>query len=468
MKRRSNESKSRVVKPDLGETGDDKYFTASSWGYPDLSTRQAIETTHSLWYASGKYQRTTSTGFASWPLGSESLNSATGGYGLMNNCTHVRQRAMQLPVTAAHRNYWGDPGVYFESYYRYGTSYSYVTTAANTALRLGAQYNNPGFSARAFWSMRPKFQSDSALLNSIFELKDFSELGTGFVNNLSTTGIRRNLKKANRQIRAFRRGPKGFVKPFADKSIAWLTHPSQIIGDLAQIAATAQLTYSLAIMPTIRDVAGIHANAVKSVRSLGEQFKALGDEGARSHYSENFVHQQSITPGSKNNYWRGDGTYVRTRVTATMVSYYRVLWKRFEDVYPYWWGLELGVDEIWNILPLSFLLDYILTIGKSLEYMDVDKNVNVLSTEYCESVKVLADYGQFILYDTRVPLLGIDGVLQPPPTSKVKPLLVTGTRGSYYRRQVMEPYKGPALPQLKLPSTNQAANMLALAKCILF
>lgn len=468
MKYRRNESKSRVIRPDLGNTGDDLYFTASAWGYPDLSTRQAVETFHSLWYTSGKYQRATSTGFASWPYGSESLNGTTGGYGFMNNCTHVRQRAMQLPVTVAHKDYRGGNGYYYETYDRYKTAYGYVSNAANVALYYGAQHNDPGFSARAFWSMRPKFQSDTALLNSLFELKDFSDLGQGFVNNLSVTGIRRNLKKASRQIRQFKRGPKGFVKPFVDKSIAWLTHPSQIIGDLAQLAASAQLTFSLAIMPTIRDVAGIHANAVKSVHDLGKQFIAYGEDGARSHYSENAIHQMSITPGIKNYYWRGDGTCVRTKVTATMVSYYRVLWKRFEDVYPYWWGLEMGVDEIWNMLPLSFLLDYILTIGKSLEYMDVDKSVNILSTEYCESVKVLADYGHFVLQDTRVPLLGIDGVLQPPPTSKVKPLLVTGTRGSYYQRRVMEPYKGPALPKLRLPSTNQAANMLALAKCLLF
>jgi hypothetical protein len=316
--------------------------------------------------------------------------------------------------------------------------------------------------------MRPKFQSDTALLNSIFELKDFSDLASGFTNNLSPTGVRRNLKRAQRNIRSFKRGPKGFFKPLADKAVTWLTHPSHIIGDLAQFVANAQLTYSLAIMPTIRDVAGIHANAVKSVRALGDEFKRMGDDGARSHYSETVEHVRTITPGSKNNYYHGDGTYVRTKVTATMVSYYQVLWKRFEDLYPYWWGLEMGIDEIWNMLPLSFLLDYILTIGKALEYMDVDKNVNVLSTEYCESVKVQADYGHFILYDTRVPLLGIDGVLQPPPSSKQKPLLVTGTQGIYYKRQVMEPYKGPALPQLKLPSTNQMANMAALAKCILF
>ena len=119
------------------------------------------------------------------------------------------------------------------------------------------------------------------------------------------------------------------------------------------------------------------------------------------------------------------------------------------------------------MLPLSFVLDYIWTIGKSLEYMDRDETVDILSTEYCESCKVIAHSGYFYLQDTRTPALMIDGVYKMPK-SKLTPHLVTGTAGSYYQRIVKEPYKGPALPIFKAPSSSQTANLLALARCLLF
>lgn len=149
-----------------------------------------------------------------------------------------------------------------------------------------------------------------------------------------------------------------------------------------------------------------------------------------------------------------------------MISYYELLWRNFEEMYPKWWGLEIGADEVWNMLPLSFVLDYILTIGKSLEYMEVDNRIKVQRVEYCESVKVTAELGRFIIQTPRTPHLILNG-RYIDPVKGTNYHLVTGTCGSAYKRTVMEPYKGPALPQLRMPSVKQAGNMLSLARCLI-
>lgn len=238
--------------------------------------------------------------------------------------------------------------------------------------------------------------------------------------------------------------------------------------DLTQAAASAQLTWALAIMPTVQDTMAIHAAAQKDVHELAKQFKQYGDEGARSHYSEVTLLENTVVPGNYNYQYWGNGLNVLLRRTATMISYYDVLWQRIEDRYPKWWGLEIGADEVWNMLPLSFLIDYMLTIGKSLEYMDRDDSVEIHRYEYCESTKVLVTFGKHYVHNARTSALIIDDKYIEKRQYGSRNLLVTGTEGMYYKRRVMEPYKGPALPKLKLPSKSQAVNMLALARCLLF
>lgn len=496
MNNRGNfQVKKRALRPDLGAAGDNLYHTASGSSFgmstwtKDALSKWAIDT-----YRSYKALRNTaSAGVTSWPLGHEEIHTTSGKGNMgMKNCLHTVQRAVQYPYLYSSLAWNYNAGPYstdYRAYYwRDGATSAYWKDASETALGWAAGYNDDlMFSARAYWSMRPKFQSEVSLINTIFELKDFSDAanfmfeghkGVGDPRrNLSshanrfTTFASRLLKLGN-QLPAIQNKRRKAALRQAGKLLNnakdWLTQPGAIVRDVTSFAANAQLTWALAIMPTIQDTMAIHAEAQKDVYDLAKQFKEFGEEGARSHYSEAETLLCTVIPGSKNDQYFGTGKNVEIRRTATMVSYYQVLWQRIEDRYPKWWGLEIGADEVWNMLPLSFVLDYIFTIGKSLEYMDRDDSVEVHRYEYCESTKVLATLGRHYIHNARTNALVIDGQYIVPRQTGTRRLLVTGTMGSYYKRVVKEPYRGPALPKFKAPSAGQAVNLLALARCLLF
>lgn len=132
-----------------------------------------------------------------------------------------------------------------------------------------------------------------------------------------------------------------------------------------------------------------------------------------------------------------------------------------------YYGFGAGPEEVWNMLPLTWILDYIWTIGKSLSYMKRADYYDLDKIEYQESTKVIATSGYHLIRSSLVPGLVVDGKAFTSASAGPKCLLVTGTEGTYYQRHQTEPYKGPALPRLKLPSGTQGLNMLALARCFI-
>lgn len=326
--------------------------------------------------------------------------------------------------------------------------------ALNTALSAEASlpgFDDQQFSARAYWSMRPKFKGEASLINTIFELKDFKDAFPVLAHSMRTLSGNPDVKR--------------FVKTMKKLGSSVLASPcSAIPSILTKAAAGSILTWNLAIKPTIADALTIHAAMQKDIYALAREFNELGEEGARSHYSERETVNRKLTRRLRGDYGMADGFTIDYRRTATGIYFQRLLWERLEDAYPRWWGFETGADEVWNMLPLSFVLDYIFTVGKSLEFMDRDDRVEAHVMQYCESIKIEASMGTYVIHDHHVPALAINGVVKPL-TSNGKPLLVSGTTGTVYRRRVMDPYCGPALPQFKLPSATQGLNMLALARC---
>lgn len=483
MKRKNGfVTKQRFTRPYFGKKGDSKYYSLSTakYDYESWSRDTALKA-----YADAEDKRTTPvSGVPSTISLSETISTHTDRKSQMNDCTHVLTQCVNLPYSLAFWNWnvfvWSKYAT--ENYTPYWRSPHYPTIwveAGQVATSHGARVNDQGFSARAYWSMRPKIEGEVNALNSIFELKDFADIASymfkpdglaRFLGNnmgklykaLATMGEGHHMGKSyfGRHLRSRSRKPATTAKD-------WLSQPGVVMRDMTKLSASAVLTWNLAIKPTIQDCMAWHAAAQTDVWKYLQSKKTMGEEGERSHYSENEVLTSNLVSGTYNRYVFGEGKHVSLTRTATMVSKYRMLWKNFESIYPVWWGLELGADEIWNMLPLSFVLDYIWTIGKSLEYMDREDNILILGEDYCESVKVEAGSGIFIRQSYRTPIVVIDGEYHNR-RSREKPLLVSGTYGKYYRRRVMDPYKGPALPKLKLPSPKQAVNMLALARCILF
>lgn len=479
-------TKTRPTKLYLGKEGDAMYYASSSqaYNYEAMTPESALAS----YKAAALLRATSITGVPSTLVFNETIFTHTDRRSQMNNCTHSLTQCVNLPYLLASWKYnvyvWSAYSTeYIVRYYRRPHYPIVWADAGKVAAFHGVGVNDQGFSARAYWSMRPKIEGEVQALNSIFELKDFSDIAsymfkpTGlarFIKNnmrtlyqtFATMGQGHNMADSylGRHLRAkTRRAYRNNIGAAKD----WLSQPGVVMGDITKLSASAVLTWNLAVKPTIQDCMAWHAAAQTDVWKYLSDKKQMGEEGERSHFSERETLYSELTAGTLNNYTYATGKHISLTRTATMISKYRLLWQRFEDIYPKWWGLELGADEVWNMLPLSFVLDYIWTIGKSLEYMDREDNILVLGEDYCESVKVEAGLGYYIIQSYRTPQLVIDGrYIQR--VSKDKPHLVSGTSGKYYERKIKEPYKGPALPKLKLPSPKQAVNLLALARCLIF
>lgn len=473
--------KTRPARLYLGKEGDAKYNASSSQAYNYESWSR--ETVLNAYQSAAANRAATPSGVVPSHVFNETLLTYPGRKSQMKNCTHVSNQCVNLPFLLT---FWKHSVVLWtqrstENLLRYYRRPFYPTVWADASLvatQSALSVNDQGFSARAYWSMRPKLEGEVQALNSIFELKDFADVASymfkpdglaRFIkNNMRTLyktyaslGQGHNMKSSYMERRL-----KTQVRHFDTDALSWLSQPGAVMGDVTKLSASAVLSYNLAFKPTIQDCLAWHAAVQSDVWKLLSKKKQMGEEGERSHYSEHTTLVSDLSVGTNNSYVYATGRNVKLTRTATMVSKYKLLWQKFEDMYPTWWGLELGADEIWNMLPLSFVLDYIWTIGKSLEYMDREDKILVLGEDYCESVKVLAGSGYFLVQSYRTPHLVIDGAYIQK-RSKDTYHLVSGTQGKYYERKVQDPYKGPALPKLKLPSPKQAVNMLALARCIL-
>lgn len=404
-------------------------------------------------------------------LGHEEIVSTSGRRGALNPVLHRVMRSVNLPFLVMHTHYTLRTSWVIWDYLR-------MVNPRGYALYIGGLVDQrsqavlPGsdsaFSARAYWSMRPKFEGQVSLINSVFELKDFKDV-------LHLSKIAKNLRnlvsskeylsmrkgyyalRKNAEIRnALRRGgitSYSQVTPSVLKSLA---------RDVSGSAAVAVLTANLAIKPTIADAMAIAGQLANSVIEAQSEFQLYGITGTQSHFSE-VDYDTSVSHGISTYCFTSTGRHLSCKRTATMRMKYSYVPRSFNEALAKYWGLSGTVAALWNMLPLSFVVDYVAAIGKTLDYMNADRNVSNLTTDYCESVKVSCYDGLMIRQDRDVHALIIDGESMPKSSGKYH--LVSGTMCTRYNRQPMEPYKGPALPKLKLPSSTQTGNILALVRC---
>ena len=462
MKTRSRipNEKTRVCRPDLGVTMDDLSHGATfnyDWSYLQslgyLKERDFLKSV----YFTRKLQRNIPSGFALWPLSSESITTGSLKTHGMRNCAHVSQRAVQYPLGYLRT---GTPSNMVDgaSYYRAGTNTGYWKDALSAAL-YAANDGDQQFNDRAYWSMRPRFQADVSLINSIFELKDFVDVAVLLGDIVfRPSSVVRNIIKQYTKIA--KKGKLSYKQVIAGS----LPAAHMVSGAVA----SGVLTANLAVSPTINDVISIHAAAQRSVYQLAHEFKTYGQIGSKTHFKEVDVVVNDVTANStvfNNVFWSGRRITVENNVTA--VWYYKTLWQKLEDLYPQWWGLKPGVGEVWNMLPMSFVLDYIFTLGKSLEYMDRDDNVDVQGVQWCRSSKSIATLGTYLRTSPHIRAVIVNDK-QLEYTTQNNYLFVSGTRGKCYKRWIGMPTFGPALPRFKKPTGSQLENLAALARVLLF
>lgn len=194
------------------------------------------------------------------------------------------------------------------------------------------------------------------------------------------------------------------------------------------------------------------------------EFKELGTELQTSHYSEVVVHSDTGTRGSKNNYWVKTGEYSSTKYTVTCKYLYDYTLRESVAAFMRYWGLGGSFEALWNMVPWSFLVDYVIQIGKSLHAMERDPHVtNWQIKSWTESEKYKICRGYYVCDDPRAKLFVLDGKFKYP--NQAAGTLLSGVEGSIYERKASEPAIGLYVPKLKGPSLKQWLNVAALARC---
>lgn len=419
-----------------GQAGDGLYRSyggTSNYGLEFWTEQQALKE-----YNESKALRSTNLNLP-YHIGKEIFLSTERRRPQFNACTHHISRAVNRPYGVWYQRWTS--GRAFEPYYR-----RVFPSISREARIYGRHEIDDGFRARAFWSMRPKFKSEVELLNFIFELKDFRDI------------VKHLFRPGNTLLK--------FENAFWGKRRYMRRDSKKFIPDPSLPAAKAHLAYNFAIKPLLRDLAAMQAALLHQVAHAQKAFGDLGEHRQKSHFTEVlFSDVSQITPNPfTSNYYIFSNGYAR-HITATATMDYRYSYKPRNAAlaFMHYWGLTGSAEAFWNMIPFSFVWDYFHTIGNSLKIMRSDPNVDLTVGQYSESTLDIRSYGMHTNLGYKRPVFVVDGKYYSG--SRTQPILITGFEETLYTRKLREPYKGPALPKLKLPSSAQGRNLLALARC---
>jgi len=325
------------------------------------------------------------------------------------------------------------------------------------------------FRSRAMASMAPRFESDFQALNFLFELKDFKEVPTQITKFLDPTNkFWRKVDKWNRDYGWSLDRTLYKTRPASKGSPTGMPAGYIYSEGAASAAAKSWLAYTMAYLPLMKDIVAYGAAAATEYDMALSAFKKKGLTLNTRHYSEYLMNE------SHTNVIVEDNAYVPTlglrvssfaKATASLSYRYSYTLNDQSEAFARYWGLTGTAEEFWNMLPFSFLVDYFLQISKALKLTEVDKNLDLDLTQYCESLLCYTGTSTMMRASSSLCCGIIDGEM----LKDEKWHMLNSLYSSRYTRQLMAPPKvGIIVPKYKLPSTRQRQNILALAKVLIF
>lgn len=268
---------------------------------------------------------------------------------------------------------FGEPGMLNSGlpvYYEEGAGGKYILPPAGPA----------GLNAliqRSLDAMLPKIKAEVSLLNSIYELKDFKSLP-------------------------------GLVRDYGSlRSIAQLA-PYKALGKILRLGAQTQLQYEFAFAPLVSDIVGIYQAVSRHERKMNAFISRAGRR-QRKHFTVSWPEHIYDDAETSETGWALDtffGTFPQTedfRCIRYVDSSPTVFHAEIEYNFNYTQyqvqhaavlslldalGVNLNPAIIWNAIPWSFVVDWVISVGKYLDNFKRDftePQINI--TRYLWSAK---------------------------------------------------------------------------------
>jgi len=285
--------------------------------------------------------------------------------------------------------------------------------------------------------MQPRFKGDSQLLLSLIELKDFKDIAgnlAGLVNKLRTLGFNKHKPLSPRRRDNF-----------------------SPIGAATDTVAGGILLYNFAIRPLLSDIANLISDAQTTALQAQSDFMETGQIPHTAHYSEYLLQDYgfSMPPQFTDVAY---GASAEVKYTASMERTYSYRPHNAFGAFMQYYGLGFTYETLWNLLPFSFLADYLLEISKSISAMEKDPNADPFVIAYYESVLRRSTWGAHVYHPNGFICFG------GAKKDLLTPRFVSGYENSYYHRYPAAPNFGPALPKFAKYSDRKLLNSVALAR----
>lgn len=153
-------------------------------------------------------------------------------------------------------------------------------------------------------------------------------------------------------------------------------------------AAELELAYAFAVVPLMADIKALYENLF-STEDVVERFIANGRKLRNYHYTEKLNDTTSfISTTSYGKVLRDDSLEYHATLRCKYAYEKPSFLRGFRRVL----GLRITPEAIWNAIPFSFMLDWVLRIGDSLRQFDRDPSVRVELFDYCDSLKKITRY----------------------------------------------------------------------------
>lgn len=430
----------RILMSDIGHVSDLLYdpngvvITSAIW---PLVTNEWLESQYNI----GLARRSRSSGTVPATAGSEWIEGTITGWGKFNRVYHFRNVYKNYPYGFVAAGTIPPPANgYCRRYYRI-TPPAPTDTSFSTTMWSGLPLQSA--KARAWNSMQPEFGSDFSLMNFLIELKDFRDVAKALFQYPKT--IRGLIAAAHKLKLQFKSGEILKLDP---------TLPaSEII-----------LTYNLAIKPLISDLVHMAALIQQTVGKAQSDFAQAGGSLQTSHYSENFITEDTLVQPTGDYFWCRKGKLTRTIFTATLKYRYDYAMRPDFAAWCKYWGFSGSLSVAWNVLPFTFILDYFIRIGEAIRWAERDDNIKLFTKIYGESLKTERSDGQSWYSHSRLRhAIMNDRIID---VAKCTGVLIAGSTTSAYYRYPADPYKGFLTPKVKLPKGSQLLNMLAITRLL--